>query len=205
MGAVGSTSVQALAFAYDPASRLSRSTRYWGSATDYGYDPAGRLSSLEQSTPTGAGDTRSDFTWNPAGQMRTEARSNDAYAWTENVAVSRNYSANGQNQYTGTVSNGTPSATFTYDPNGNLISDGTTVFVYDSENRLVSASGAKNATLTCDPLGRLFQVSGGAAPLQYLYVGMRKDQRPFFCRCLSRSRTMLPSPSGSRPRRRATS
>jgi hypothetical protein len=29
--------------------------------------------------------------------------------------------------------------------------------------------------------------------------------RPFFCRCLSRSRTMLVSPSGIRPRRRATS
>ena len=33
----------------------------------------------------------------------------------------------------------------------------------------------------------------------------RPGQRPFFCRCLSRSRTMLPSPSGIRPRRRATS
>jgi hypothetical protein len=30
-------------------------------------------------------------------------------------------------------------------------------------------------------------------------------QRPFFCRCLSRSSTMLPSPSGSRPSLRATS
>jgi hypothetical protein len=34
-------------------------------------------------------------------------------------------------------------------------------FVYDSENRLVSASGAKNATLAYDPLGRLGQVSSG--------------------------------------------
>jgi hypothetical protein len=33
----------------------------------------------------------------------------------------------------------------------------------------------------------------------------REGYRPFFCRCLSRSRTMLPSPSGSRPIRRATS
>jgi YD repeat-containing protein len=34
-----------------------------------------------------------------------------------------------------------------YDANGNLTSDGSTAFVYDAENRLVSASGAKSATL----------------------------------------------------------
>jgi RHS repeat-associated protein len=167
MGAVGSTSVLLYTFAYDSASRLSSSTRYWGSATDYGYDPAGRLSSLEQSTPTGAGNTRSDFTYNPAGQLRTEARSNDAYAWTDHVAVSRPYSVNGLNQYVAAGPAG-----FTYDANGNLTSDGTTGFVYDAENRLVSASGAKNATLTYDPLGRLFQVSSPqTGTTQFLYDG----------------------------------
>ena len=172
MGGVGSTSILVYGYTYDPAARLSRSTRYWGSATDYGYDPAGRLERLEQSFPTGAGNTRSDFTFNPAGQLRSEARSNDAYAWTESVAVGRSYSVNGQNQYTGTVSNGSPSASFTYDSNGNLTSDGTTNFVYDSEKRLISASGAKNATLPYDPLGRLFQVSSPNGPTtQFLYDG----------------------------------
>ncbi len=74
---------------------------------------------------------------------------------------------NGLNQYTaaGPVS-------FTYDANGNLTSDGATNFVYDSENRLVSASGAKNATLTYDPLGRLFQTSSPGGPTtQFLYDG----------------------------------
>ena len=54
-------------------------------------------------------------------------------------------------------------ATFAYDANGNLTSDGSSTFVYDVENRLVSASGAKTAALVYDPLGRLFQTSGGAA------------------------------------------
>jgi hypothetical protein len=52
--------------------------------------------------------------------------------------------------------------------------------------------------------GRHAGVHGaGDAGFTTLYVMTR--YRPFFCRCLSRSRTMLVSPSGIRPRRRATS
>jgi RHS repeat-associated protein len=110
------------------------------------------------------------LTYNPAGQILSRSGSNDAYAWTGSVAVSRDYAVNGQNQYTGTVSNGSPSATFAYDANGNLTSDGSTSFVYDVENRLVSASGAKTASLVYDPLGRLFETSGGAAGItRFLY------------------------------------
>lgn len=43
--------------------------------------------------------------------------------------------------------------------------------VYDAENRLVSASGAKAAALSYDPLGRLFQTSGGGVTTQFLYDG----------------------------------
>ena len=32
-----------------------------------------------------------------------------------------------------------------------------TNYAYDSENRLLSASGAKNATFSYDPLGRLYR------------------------------------------------
>ena len=63
-------------------------------------------------------------------------------------------------------------ATFAYDANGNLTSDGSVSMVYDAENRLVSASGAKTASLSYDPLGRLFQTSGGSAGVtQFLYDG----------------------------------
>jgi hypothetical protein len=64
-------------------------------------------------------------------------------------------------------------ATFTYDANGNLTSDGSTSFVYDIENRLVSASGAKTAALVYDPMGRLFETSGalGVNLTRYLYDG----------------------------------
>jgi YD repeat-containing protein len=55
---------------------------------------------------------------------------------------------------------------------GNLTPDGSTSYVYDAENRLVSASGGSNETLVYDPLGRLFQTSSpSTATTQFLYDG----------------------------------
>ncbi|HYD37529.1 MAG TPA: hypothetical protein VEA60_07940 [Allosphingosinicella sp.] len=51
-----------------------------------------------------------------------------------------------------------------------MISDGTTSYTYDVENRLVSASNG--VALVYDPLGRLVQASGGAAgTTQFHYEG----------------------------------
>jgi RHS repeat-associated protein len=76
------------------------------------------------------------------------------------------YSTNGLNQY---VIAGP--ANFTYDRNGNLITDGSSTFVYDQENRLVAASGATNASLRYDPLGRLYEVTGSSGTTRFLYDG----------------------------------
>ncbi|HEX8365282.1 MAG TPA: RHS repeat domain-containing protein [Allosphingosinicella sp.] len=74
---------------------------------------------------------------------------------------------NGLNQVA--VHNG---ANLTYDANGNLTSDGTTTYTYDVENRLVSATGARNGTLTYDPLGQLStSTAQGATPITFLYDG----------------------------------
>lgn len=68
--------------------------------------------------------------------------------------VARTYAVNGLNQYVAAVSNGVTTS-FQHDRNGNLVSDGAVSFVYDAENRLIAASGAANATLAYDPMGRL--------------------------------------------------
>ena len=50
--------------------------------------------------------------------------------------------------------------------------DGTNTYTYDVENRLVSATAAGvTATLTYDPLGRLWQVVKGSANTRFLYDG----------------------------------
>ena len=60
-----------------------------------------------------------------------------------------------------------------YDLNGNLTSDGTRTFLYDTENRLKTVTGGAGLTLTYDPLGRLRQTISGAITTQFLYDGDR--------------------------------
>jgi RHS repeat-associated protein len=158
---------------YDAAGRRSRVELGVGgvsSTMSYGYDPVGRLATLTRDL-AGSGDQVLGFTYTPASQIATRSSTNDAYAWTGSYAVNRPYATNGLNQY-GSAGD----ATFAYDPNGNLKTVasptlGTTNYVYDAENRLVSASGAKNAALSYDPLGRLWQVSAPTGMTRFLYDG----------------------------------
>jgi RHS repeat-associated protein len=153
-------------FTYDSAGRRS-SLAFAGASTSYTYDPVERLSSLTHDLAGTSADQGLTFSYNPASQIISRAGSNDSYASTTATNVNRPYSVNGLNQYTVAGS-----ATLLYDANGNLASDGTTTYVYDAENRLVSASGAKNATLVYDPNGRLFQTSvAGSQVTQFLYDG----------------------------------
>src|SRR3954470_13700595 len=106
------------------------------------------------------------YAYNPASQMVTKTSTNDSYAPTSAYNVTRGYSVNGLNQYTAAGP-----ASFAYDANGNLMSDGSTSYVYDAENRLVSATGAHAATLAYDPLGRLWQGAGSAGKTRFVYDG----------------------------------
>jgi RHS repeat-associated protein len=154
-------------FNYDSLGRRSDATIGGAVASD-DYDAISRLSTLTINLASTAADQTLTFGYNPASQILSRIESNDAYKSTTSDTAARNYSVNGLNQYTSVAG-----TTHTYDANGNLTFDGATSFVYDAENRLVSASGAKNATLTYDPMGRLFQISSGSSTTQFLYDGDR--------------------------------
>ena len=132
----------------------------------YGIDAANWLSSLGRNLAGSAADVTSTFAYNPAGQLDSETRSNDAYAFTDHANVDRPYTANGLNQYTSAGP-----ASFSYDANGNLTSDGSTNYVYDVENRLVSVSGAHGGSLRYDPLGRLYETVTSLGTTRLLYDG----------------------------------
>jgi RHS repeat-associated protein len=139
-----------------------------GGSASYGYDPLGRLTSQSDAFPaTPTSNVQWTFGISPASQIINEARDNDAYAFTGIPTANKAYSVNGLNQYTAVAGTG-----HTYDASGNLTGDGTNVYIYDGENRLVSGTAAGvTATLTYDPLGRLWQVVKGAANTRFLYDG----------------------------------
>ena len=136
-----------------------------GSTSQWGYDGVQRPSAVIHGLAGTAHDATWSFARNPAGQIGSQSRDNDVYAWTGHYAAARPYTTNGLNQYSAAGG-----ASFTYDANGNLIADGTFEYAYDIENRLVERSGG--TVLTYDPLGRLFQLSAyAAAPVRFLYDG----------------------------------
>ncbi len=170
-----------LTITYDAAGQRSTMTRTVSptpsnyDTTTFNYDGVSRLSLLQQVFAANYGNVAEAFTYNSANGIASEARDNDAYAWTGAAAVNRPYTTNGLNQYTAAGG-----ATFTYDSNGNLATQTvnnangtpvTTTFVYDAENRLVSSSNG--TALTYDPLGRLFQISKGGTVTRFVYDGDR--------------------------------
>jgi RHS repeat-associated protein len=145
------------------------SSRGNDSLSPYDYDGIQRHNYLGHWFPNAAGNGLWTYARNPASQIAGTISYADTYSWTGHYAVNRNYATDGLNRYT-TVGPVNFEAQFAYDLNGNLTSDGTHSYTYDIENRLVGAPG--NLTLIYDPLGRLFQTSGGSFPTtRYLYDG----------------------------------
>ncbi|MEA3012259.1 MAG: hypothetical protein QOD42_804 [Sphingomonadales bacterium] len=144
------------------------------------YDGAQRLYShgLYFNAPYAASTAVWLYTHDAAPRIASVWRDNDAYAWTGAYNAARPYAANGLNQYSVTGQPSTlGSVAFTYDANGNLASEtpwggATTGYSYDIENRLVGRSASTgNATLSYDPLGRLYEVTLGASTTRFLYDG----------------------------------
>jgi RHS repeat-associated protein len=153
-------------FVYNSRGERSSLTMISGDNSNYTWDGMGRLASLTDAFAGGTGNNVSTFAYNPASQVTQRTRSNDAYAWSAHYNAAFAYTTNGLNQYS--QAGGT---SFEYDDNGNLTL-GSGIYLYDVENRLVQAGGATSANLVYDPLGRLFQVSGGSAGItQFLYDG----------------------------------
>jgi RHS repeat-associated protein len=144
--------------------------------TSYGYDGVQRPAWLAHNFSGGTGLVIWTYGRNPAGQLSSIARDNDAFAWTGHYGVQRPYTTNGRNQYSATGS-GQAETTFTYDDNGNLTSETTLnvtrTYTYDIENRLIAASvpGGSQVQLGYDPLGRLSWTTGSPNFTRFLYDG----------------------------------
>ena len=143
-------------FDYDDRGRRTLLTRGNGTTTSYGYDAVSRLSQIVQDLNGTSNDLTLDFTHNPAGQIATGTRSNDAYSFVQaNADVTD--TVNGLNQLTATGG-----ASVSHDARGNVTAIGSRTFAYASDNSLVLAP-ADDKTFGYDPLGRLLYVYPTAA------------------------------------------
>ena len=94
MTAIGRNALTGLvSYAYNPLGL--RSAVSSGSITNYGYDAINRPNALTQDMAGTANDVTYGFGYNPANQMTSRSMSNDAFVYTGDVNVSRNYAVNG--------------------------------------------------------------------------------------------------------------
>lgn len=154
-------------YAFDNLGRRTSVTFGNGSAQSFAYDPVSRLSTLTNNLNGSATthDLTQSFTFNPASQIASATRGNDAYAWGGHYNVDRSYTANGRNQLT--AAGGTALG---YDARGNLTSSGSVTYGYNSENMMTSGPGG--TTLGYDPIGRLKWKVGGGVTNYYGYDGI---------------------------------
>jgi hypothetical protein len=85
-------------YTYDNLGRRTGITRGNGTTTTTAFDPVSRLSSVTQDlTGTAQDISIAGMTYNPASQISSQTRSNDAYAWNGHYNVDRPYTVNGLN------------------------------------------------------------------------------------------------------------
>ena len=164
-GLAGKEQATLIHYGYDNLTRPQSLTTTGGVTTTLGYDTVSRPQVIGLDPAGTQYDVTYTLGFNPAGQITAREFTNNLFQYKERGSVTGTYTPNGLNQYTqaGYLA-------FGYDDNGNLTSDGSTTYGYDVENRLISATGGKNAVLKYDPLGHLYQIAGSGTTT-FLYSG----------------------------------
>lgn len=162
---------------FDNFTRPDSQTTAGNAITLITYDRLSRPDSIGWSLTSTAYDAKHTFGFNPVGQIVQQDFTNDLYQYKEAGSAVGSYAVNNLNQYTNVGLQ-----VYGYDKNGSLICDGMynatsnvctlgTRYTYDVENRLISLSGDKNATLKYDPAGRLYQLIANGITTNFHYNG----------------------------------
>src|SRR5215469_4658375 len=200
-------------YTYDDYSRRKTLT-YAGSANasmSYNYTNAGDLLSLAIDMVGTGNDNTWTLQYTPAHQLSSEAPSNTAaYLWQKPTCPSSctdTYTAvNVLNQYPKVQPAGSSIPVLqSWDADGNLQKDGTFLWGYDQENRLLSAckpvnctSPTVNAAYAYDPLGRRSEKSGtGVTATVFLQDG--SDEIAEYDTSGNLQRRFVPGPAINEP------
>ncbi len=145
---------------YDDAGRRSTLTLPSGVVVEYAYDDGNRLTGLTYRLGQTTLGTLT-YSYDPTG-LRTETGGTWARTLLPNASTAVYDLAGHVNTW-----NGVP---FSYDDNGNLVSDGTNVLTWNTRDQLASLSSDNGSEIYAyDPIGRRAQVTAGAAVTRYQY------------------------------------
>src|SRR3972149_6100643 len=153
---------------YDALGRRTRLSLPNGVSTEPQYDAASRLTALLYRTAAGQlGDLT--YQYDPAGNR---TRVGGAFSRTLVPTAVPAASYDGANRQLGFGSQ-----LLTYDPNGNLTSDGVNLYTWNARNQLLAITGpGMTATFSYDALGRRQGRSVNGASTQFLYDGLTPIQ-----------------------------
>jgi len=154
-------------FTYDSANRRVNLTLPNGTAMDYGYDNASQLTSITYKNGANViGNLTYDY--DRAGRRTKMGGSFARAGLSQSLSNATHNAANRVVQRDASL--------LTYDANGNLTSDGSRVYNWNSRNQLSSISGSVNATFQYDAFGRRTSKTVGGTTRSYLYDGFNVVQ-----------------------------
>lgn len=169
-------------YAYDSATGTRASVTFGnGTVRNYAYDQMARttgigidLAGTTNDLVLGkVGTVGSNMTYNPASQLTSIVRSNDAYAWSGAINAERNYTPDFLNRYS-SVATVTPAQTTTlgYDARGNLTTSTTgaavTTYTYNALNEMTA--GPNGTSMNYDAIGRLGEYNTSVST-RFVYDG----------------------------------
>lgn len=156
-----------LNFSYNTNGTIAKSQNADGNTTTYGYDAYGNLTSLTPPTPLGAETFGYD-----TDSRQTSYKDSDG-----NTTISV---YNAIDDDTSDTFNGTTLVSYTYDPDGNLLSEtdpsGTETNTYNSLNQLTKTTlpGGQTISYTYDPVGNLASMTDASGTTSYTYNGLNQ-------------------------------
>jgi RHS repeat-associated protein len=156
----GSTQISDFQVTRDAAGNPTQLSKLGGALESYSYDSFGRLTSVcyQASCPNGS-DPKVSWTYDSIGRRQTETRPSGTLTYTYNAA----------DQLTST-SDGTTTASYSYDADGRETAKGSTGFSYDLADELVSTTvGSTTTNYAYDGAGNRLSAANGTSTTNYLW------------------------------------
>ncbi len=160
-GPINGNAVQSVNFQYDNAGRRTQTTLSNGVVVSYTYDKQNEVTGITYNTSNGTTIGNLTYTYNPSGALAGVGGSL-ANALVPSVSIASAFDADNRL----IQSNG---SALSSDANGNMLSDGTNTYRWDSRNRLASIAGAVSASFAYDALNRRVQKQVAGSVTGYLY------------------------------------